>query len=83
MKTTDKALTGWIILEAGTYPSGPARYRLDRFMADQKPAVEDEGHFDTLDAAVRHGNTFGVNNADAVWIWDLKNGVRVAKRVFG
>ena len=82
MKTTDEAFAGWTIINAGTCPSGPNRYRLDRRMAEQSPSVESEGHFDTIGAALRHGNTYNAGNADDVRIWDLNNDRIVAKKIF-
>jgi hypothetical protein len=84
MKTTDKIFAGWEIVTPGDYRSSRSvlRFRVDRFMRDQSPPVEYEGHFDTLDAAVRHGNTFDVNNADEIRVRDVREDNLIAKRVF-
>lgn len=81
-KTSDLANAGWTILEPGTYPDGARRYRLDRLMAEQSPPVEIEGHFDTLTAAARAAESYNVNNADDVRIWDLRADRIVAKKIF-
>lgn len=81
-KTSDLAKAGWTILEPGTYPDGPRRYRLDRLMAEQSPPVEIEGHFDTLAAAARAAESFHAGNADDVRIWDLRADRIIAKKIF-